>query len=346
MKISDAANLLEAIVLYNVGEAAKGHSANNYIVPFFVGDPGVGKTAVGRQVAKDLDMKYRQVIVAQFDPGELAGLPYVSPGGDKMIRLRPEYLPTEEDGGVIFNLDELPQAMMASQNVCSQIVNEWRVGEHSIPRTVTIMATGNKPENKAGTTTMPTHLRDRLMFIPLEVDHDDWLRYGAKYGLDPRVRAFIKQFPKHLHDFNPAANACPSPRSWEKASAVLSLKNITKHQRAVSLAGTVGDGVAKQFEAWLRVEERIPRIEEIIADPKNAVVFDNKDADVLYVILASLADHLNEKNAPAIAAYLERIPNKEFVAYWFGEVRSRDKSLFRLPAIANLTMKVGNKLVV
>src|SRR5688572_3768763 len=109
MKISEAKTLLKAIVNHNIDmalQAERGKKVHDqFIVPFFIGDPGVGKTAIPRQVAEDLEVMYRQTIVAQYDAGEMAGLPFkhdvpiefdekgnVLETEPQMIRLRPTYL--------------------------------------------------------------------------------------------------------------------------------------------------------------------------------------------------------------------------------------------------------------
>lgn len=367
MKLSEAADIIAHVVQYNLEQAFSGRHHNNFIVPFLRGDPGIGKTAAPRQVAQrltsdDMEIVYDQVIVAQYDAGELAGLPMKSADGLSMIRLRPSYLPPapptpeqvkkfakgEKDHGVtvgIFNLDELPQAFLANQNICSQMVNEWRVGEHMISPFWTICATGNKAENKAGTTTMPTHLRDRLMFLDVECDAEDWLdNFAARKGIAAAIRAYIRQNPAHLSKFNPAADACPSPRSWEKSSGILSM-GMSKSLRTYSLTGQIGEGETVNFEAWLRVEDKLPKIEDIIKDPMHAPVFGNKDADVLYLLLTSLADVATEKNVGAILEYIKRLPNQEFCAFWASDAIKRDPKLNEVKAVTDWKMKHAAKLI-
>lgn len=368
MKISDAKKLLTEIVVDNLIMFERGVAPSQYTVPFLSGDPGVGKTAVPKQVAKELGLPYFQTIVAQFDPGELAGLPFMgqvpikrhnAEGKEeetvetRMIRLRPAYLPDINDVSQhmgIYNLDELPQAMLAGQNVMSQLTNEWRIGEHRISNGISICCTGNKPENKAGTTSMPMHLRDRLMFIPIDVDADDWLLYASAdngYGesvVNPLIRSFIRKFPQHLHKFELGANAMRTPRSWEKASNILRWK-IDNAIRAQALAGTIGEGAATEFEAWLRVEDRMPDPDAIIKDPDSAPVFGNKDADVLYLLCASLADKAKKENIGRILRYMDRLPNKEFIGYFAKDAFNRDKSLLDVKEVTDWKMTTGAKLL-
>lgn len=361
MRISEAKELLASIVVYNMEQYAKGAGAHTFVVPMFEGDPGLGKTAIPRQVAREMseklemgDFHYGQAIIAQFDAGEMAGLPFraqVNIGEDKdgnpiledqMLRLRPSWLPHFEFG--VFNMDELPQAFLANQNVASQFVNEYRVGEHEISHGITVCCTGNKPENKAGTTTMPTHLRDRLAFISIEANVDDWLAYAAEHGVDFRIRAYIRNNPAHLHKFQPGAKANPTPRSWEKASAILSM-GLSKTVRAATLQGQIGEGEATHFEAYLRVEDELPNLSDILKDPMNAPVFGNDKAHVLYMLLANLADIADSKNIEPIIKYIERLPNQEFAAYWAHDTFRRDKSLMENKHVTKWTMEKGVSLL-
>ena len=372
MKISDAITLLTSIFNYNLGQYEKSlrtgkNLTNTYIIPFFVGDPGLGKTAIPKHVAAQLGVPYFQTIIAQFDAGELAGLPFmtkmeveptiINADGtetkqakvqvDRMIRLRPTYLPDPmtHDGKIgIYNLDELPQAFLANQNICSQLVNEYRVGEHEISPGITICCTGNKPENKAGTTSMPMHLRDRLMFIEIEADHDDFLRWATINDVDPRVRAYIKENPKYLHKFEPGLNAFPSPRSWDKTSAILSME-LPKHLRAAALRGQIGDGVTTHFEQWLRVEDRLPKLQDVIDHPDKVEVFGNKDASILYLLLANLADVANKENIGNIIKYVNRMPNQEFAAYWAQETFTKNEELLKVKAVTEWSLTRGAKLL-
>jgi hypothetical protein len=345
MKISDAKKLIREVIQYNLTQAEKGKGHNTYVVPFVQGDPGLGKTAAAKQVAEELAIPYRQCIIAQYDAGELAGLPFkddvviYDEKGDpshteaRMVRLRPHYLPT--DKVAVFNLDELPQAFLANQNIASQLVNEYRVGEHEISPGVTIVATGNKPANKAGTTTMPTHLKDRLLSIEIEPNKDDFMGYAIVNGIDSRIRAWIENHPNKLHDFDPTKPASPTPRSWEKVSAILSM-DLPAHVRLQALAGQIGEGHATEFEAYCQVAERMPKLQDIINNPtdeKKAPAFGNKDANILYLLLSSLSDVADEKNIGNILKYVDRLP-REFAAFFGTQTFTRNKDLLKLREVS------------
>lgn len=331
MNFEDAVEVVNRIVAYNIDQfeanvKAGKRRTSDLIIPFLVGEPGVGKTAIPNKSAADLELPYSQAIVAQYDAGEMAGIPYITkrtiadPSAtasgkvgteiqeEVLVRARPDYLPTDTFG--IFNLDELPQAFLANQNVVSQLVNEYRVGRHEISQALSIVATGNNPKDKAGTTTMPTHLRDRLMFITIVPDHECWLKYAAQKNLHPVVRAYIHNHHQKLHDFDPTREANPTPRSWEKVSSIAKMDFEPRLRRKL-FAGQIGDGYATEFEAYFRHYDSMPDINAIIAKPRQGPIYGADQVSLQYIVLATLASRANEKNINNIMTYVERLGEKK-----------------------------------
>lgn len=363
MKISDAKTFLSTIIDYNIEQHLAGKSHRQFVVPYFVGDPGLGKTAIPQQVAAEHDLPYHQTIVAQYDAGEMAGfgiptdVTFEEEDEDgrisrytekRVIRARPDYLPDprSENGVVgVWNLDELPQAFLANQNLCSQIVNQYRLGEHLISNGITIVATGNKAENKSGTTTMPMHLRDRLTFINIEADHGDFMDYANKVGIHRWVRAYINANPAYLHKFEVGVNAFPSPRSWERTSELLKM-NHSSHILTEALMGQIGDGMASQFLAWVKVEDKMPKVLDIIKDPMNAPVFGDRDADILYMLVANLVEATTVKNIGSVTQYLRRFQNKEWQAMWVKDVQTRHPEVIETKEMVDFKMTEITKIIV
>jgi hypothetical protein len=359
MKISDAKILLGSILRYNIDQHLASVSHRHFIIPFFIGDPGVGKTAIPNQVAEEEEVPLHTTIVAQYDAGEMGGfgLPtdiiFEEADGTqftekRVIRARPDYLPDPrmENGLVgIWNLDELPQAFLANQNICSQIVNEYRVGEHKISHGITICCTGNKPENKAGTTTMPMHLKDRLMFINIEVDHKDFNDYAIRKGLHRWVIAFLNANPAYLHMFVVGVNSFPSPRSWERVSELLKM-NLIPHILYECIAGQIGDGMAGQFMAWVKVEDRMPTAEQIMKDPDGSPLFESRDADILHMLMANLVEVALPKNLEPIIKYLKRLKNKEFLALWSKNAQKRHPEIVNHKAMTEFKLTELTKILI
>jgi MoxR-like ATPase len=140
------------------------------------------------------------LIGSQYDPAELAGWALPVEGTEDMKRSKPDWWP---DGAkpTLLVLDELPQSSTSVQNIFAQLTNERRIGKRQLPDNVAIAAAGNRLSDKAGTTTMPTHLRDRLMFLSVEADAEDVIAHFNRIGADERVCAYLRHRPEMLHEF-------------------------------------------------------------------------------------------------------------------------------------------------
>ena len=97
--------------------------------------------------------------------------------------------------------------------MAAQIVNERRIGEFKLPDNCAIVAAGNRTSDRAGTNTMPSHLKDRLMFLEVEADLEDTIAYMVAHGVHEDVIGGLRAMPQLLHKFDRDANASPSPRS-------------------------------------------------------------------------------------------------------------------------------------
>lgn len=324
MKISKASELLVSVIKHNIENPGR----DAQIVPYVVGDPGLGKTSLARQAAKKAEIPIQTLIVAQYDAGELGGFPF--PDGDTMRRLRPDFLPRAEvhgEHGLLF-LDELPQAPVANQNICSQMVNEWRVGEHRIPPGWTIAAAGNLQTNRAGTNRMPSHLRDRLLFIEVQADPQDWQGWYAGVAGRPEVSAFIGFRPDWLHKFDPDQEVFPSPRSWEKVGMLLDMGLDPVIERE-ALTGTVGKGGAADFAAFLKIYRELPDINVIWQNPKSAPI--PKDQQTLYALCGALSYHCKDrKQLSALIEYIGRFERQDMGFFTMYQLRTRNMQLAQM----------------
>jgi hypothetical protein len=337
MKLSQATAIVEAAI--NHALALKDARDAEYVVPYLIGGAGLGKTTIVKDIARRMDMECNILSLAQYDAGELGGWPVPSKDGDTMIRMRPDWMPTA-GRGVLF-LDELPQAPVANQNIAAQIVNERRVGPHHLPDGWVVVAAGNRMSDRAGTNNMPSHLKDRLMFLDVEADLEDTIRYFMSKGIDQKVCAFLRFRPEWLHKFDRDANACPSPRSWERVSSILSW-GLDPVNMGEALAGQVGRAATADFVGFVRMYDTVPDIDQLIAKPMDAMI--SNDPAVMYAICAALSVKINAKNASNVIKYLMRLPQQEFAAFVIKDALSRDGKLKQVDAVRDWIMTVGKNL--
>jgi hypothetical protein len=289
--------------------------------PVFIwGGPGVGKSAVVRQLAQGLELPLQDVRALLLDPVDLRGLPFLGSDG-RSKWATPDFLP--KDGKGILFLDELNAAPAMVQAGCYQLVLDRKLGEYTLPEGWAIIAAGNRDSDRAVTTRMPTPLRNRFVHLEFEVDTQEWSEWAIQAGVRPEVIAFLRFRPEVLSAFDRDANAFPSPRSWEFVSRILDSTpdQAVEHEL---FAGAVGAGAATEFFAFLRMFRELPNIDAIVMNPLKEPVPENADAQ--YAVASALARCASDINFDRVCLYLDRMPTE------FSVLCVRDASL-REPAI-------------
>jgi len=273
--------------------------------PVFVwGGPGIGKSAVVRQLAEVLKMPLQDVRALLLDPVDLRGLPFLGNDG-RSKWATPEFLP-KEGSGILF-LDELNAAPAMVQASCYQLVLDRKLGEYTLPDGWAIVAAGNRDSDRAVTTRMPTPLRNRFVHLEFEVDLQEWSEWALQAGIRPEVIAFLRFRPELLSAFDRDANAFPSPRSWEFVSRILDAKPDESTEYEL-FAGAVGTGAATEFSAFLGMFRDLPNIDAILLNPQKEPVPENAAAQ--YAVASALARCASDTNFDRICVYVNRMPTE------------------------------------
>jgi len=251
---------------------------------FFWGPPGIGKSAIPKQVAHDKKIGFVDLRGPLLDPTDLRGIPTVL--GDKAKWLPPSFLPTEGKG--ILFLDELASAPPLVQASMYQLTLDRAIGEYTLPDGWYIIAAGNRIEDRSVSYRMPTALANRFTHVNFEVNLDDWIDWAARVGhVNPNIIGFIRFKPDMLWAFNPESSekAFASPRSWDFASRMIKVAP-TKLLPEI-LNGTVGTGCTSEFMAFLKIQTELPPIDDILngldfVPPKGRM-------DLRYAMISALA---------------------------------------------------------
>lgn len=338
MKLSQAQNIMRQAIRHNLslGDDARD---SQYVVPCIVSSPGLGKTTMVKDTAKQEELDVIIMSLAQQDAAEIAG--WMVPNADTtaMTRLRPHWLP-DSGKGILF-LDEIFNAPVANQNIAAQLVNERRVGDHHLPSGWTIVCAGNKMSDRAGNNSAPSHLKDRMQFLSVELDLDDLISYYVKVGVDPRITGYLQFRPEWAHKFDRNADSCPSPRSWERVSSMLQW-DLDSVEMIHAIAGQVGEAAAADFHGYLKMCEAVPDIDALISKPDDAEI--PEESGVMFAVAACLSHRFNKKNAGNIIKYLMRLPQQEFTAFVLRPVLKADISLKSVPAVREWLFKHGKTL--
>lgn len=289
---------------------------------FLWGAPGVGKSQVVAQVASRNGLELVDVRAVLLDPVDLRGIPRIDAQG-RAVWCAPSFLP-RAGRGVVF-LDELNAAPPLVQAACYQLILDRRLGEYVLPEEWVLVAAGNRESDRAVTHRMPSPLANRLVHLDFDPDVEDWLLWAKGAGIDARLRAFLRFRPGLLHVFDPARGekAFPSPRSWEFVSRIVRVE-VRWSTLSNLVRGAVGEGAAAEFLGFLQVCDRLPDVEEVLADPENVRIPD--DPAVMYALCETVARRASEDSMPSLVTLAARLP-AEFGVLLMRDAASTDPNI-------------------
>lgn len=296
-------------------------SSGKHIPVMLWSPPGIGKSASVKQVADELEYDFLDLRLSLLNPVDLRGLPVIDREKKLAEWLVPSYLPKKGKG--IFFLDEINLAPAAVMNAGYQLILDRELGEYKLPDEWKIIAAGNRMEDNANVTKMPSPLLNRFVHIEVECDDKIWRKWAMANGVNEQVIAFIAKFPQHLFKMPKASEpAFPTPRSWEKASDL--------HTLGLQVEGAVG-AVASEFYAWLSVYDRMPDVQKIL-EGKSKDIPKKEDLDVLWALVTALAVRCEPKHLNNLFPYIREI-EKEFEVLTI--IQISDKSDVMRAAITN-----------
>ncbi len=292
------------------------------------GPPGVGKSSIVRQAARNAGLDVLDVRAVLLDPVDLRGLPRIEK--DSALWCPPAFLPRGGDG-VLF-LDELAQAPPLVQAACLQLCLDRRVGEYLLPEGWSVVAASNRQEDRAGAHRLISPLLNRFVHVDLEVSHDDWQDWAVQAGIAPEVRSFLRYRPALLFQFDPTTNqrSFPTPRSWEFVSQVLS--HTPQDLLLPVVAGCVGEGPAAEFVGFARMYKELPDLDQVLAQPATTPV--PREPAVLYALVGALVERCRNGDQALLGNFVQyatRLPD-EFGVLSMRDALAINPRLIALPA--------------
>jgi hypothetical protein len=286
--------------------------STNRIVPYVTGKPGGGKSALGRQIAREMGVKeehYTEFNASLRDPVDVLGVPDTH--GEytawkppiEFFRLRATNV-RGDDAPRFLNLEEFSDATVPMQNALCRVIEDRYAGELRLHHNLYIYANGNRTEDKSGAQRMTTKLMMRVQELEFETNLDDWCEWALDAGIQVPIIQFLRFKPNQLHDFVADRRQNPCPRQWEKVSLID--VSLPSELYMGNVAGLVGEGAAAEYTGFLRIFRGLPDIDGILMHPDKGEV--PKDPAVLYALTGALAHRASEDNFDRLARYSNRLP--------------------------------------
>ena len=299
------------------------------------GPPGVGKSEAGDQLAIEDDASLYETRLSLYESVDIHGLPHIV--DSNVVWAMPDMfaalwkLANESPGRKIYwFLDEVNVALPAVMAASMQLVLNRRIGPHCLPDEVEILAAGNRQKDRSSANRMPLAFGARFGHVDVEPDADEVRRYATAQQWDPRVIGFLTWRPNLVHampkDDNPRF---PSPRSWERVSR--GVAGVPDHLRMLWVAGLVGEGASAEFETFFSAATRVPKLEDIIKDPRGHWVPGDADPAMQCATATLISLSATRQNIDPILTYADRLP-KDLNVMAAMDMTNRDKTLLQTGA--------------
>lgn len=258
------------------------------IPTFLWGAPGIGKSSIIKQIARDVGIECIDLRLSLMDPTDLKGIPFYEKDSHTALWAPPSFLPREGEG--ILFLDELNSAAPAVQASAYQLILDRRVGEYELPEGWAIVAAGNREGDRGVVYRLPSPLANRFVHIEMEVNSEDWRQWAIKVGIDSRVIAYISFKNEALFGFEPLKNerSFATPRSWEAVHKILS-STLSKTLWLEAISGAIGYDNGVDFLGFLKVMDQLPDVDAILRGEEMEV---SEDISTLYALSSALVSRV------------------------------------------------------
>ena len=250
-------------------------------VPLVVGESGIGKTALAKALAKEKDWHLVVIDGNLLKEGEIGGLPTIETYNKtsdaehqvekKMTvyavhhKLREIDEEVAKGHQVLLFIDEINRCEHTVQQELMNLILNREINGYQLNEKVKILAAMN-PSSKYGSdfdyqvVDMDPAQENRFVWLNMESDHVQWLKWAIDTGIEEKVIGFISTFPEYLNKKN-EDDIRATPRSYERISKSYRIYKEQKETipRAVFLnviKGNVGKVIAEEFLSYIEADHK------------------------------------------------------------------------------------------
>jgi len=322
--------------------------------PIVLSSPGMGKSDIIRQVARSKSVGdwaakmfapwYRKAKrnatgmrlvderTSTMDITDWRGVPDIDRERKRTVWFPPDFLPSEEDGPTIVFLDEITQARADTQPPLYQLLLDRKLGTvYRAPEHTRFIAAGNKLDDGTYANKLGSALRDRIVFLFLKPDVEDWCKWAYTADIAPAVIAFIRFRSELLYKFDKNRLVSPTARGWEFVSDMVKNAKSKGIVRDALIEGKVGHGAMIEYTGFERMFDKLPNVDALLLNPDTAVVPEAAQPELAYALANALSLKATVVNIDRVLRYLQRLPS-EYATFSVKMATRRDPKLQATPA--------------
>ncbi len=305
------------------------------------GQPGIGKSDLIDDAAKDAQADVLTRHPSVEDPTDAKGMPAIVNGKDGSNQ-EAHFLPFGDLNKMIraerltvVHLEDFGQAPHAVQAAYMQLLLRRSVNGTAISPHVVFCASTNDTSHRAGVNTILEPVKSRFdAIIELTPHLDDWCGWAFQHEIPPELIAFIRFRPELLSKFEPTRELSNSPNP--RTVAAVGRWYAQGVRSSEVFAGAAGQGFAAEFVGFLRVFEQLPSIDAILLNPTHEPVPTNPSAQ--WAVTTALVPRFTKGTARAVFTYAARLP-KEFEVCLIRDAQRLHRDLCTTPEFVDWSVK-------
>lgn len=285
---------------------------------FLMGPPGVGKTQIMEQVARECKVGLVAYTITHHTRQSAVGLPFITDKefGNESYRVTEYtmseivasvYQKMESTGlneGILF-IDEINCVSETLAPTMLQFLQYKTFGNHKIPEGWVIVTAGNPPEYNKSVRDFDVVTLDRIKLIHVEPNFEVWKAYAYENDLHPAVISYLNTKPENFCRIETTVDGkfFATPRGWEDLSRFIQIYERLEMKADRDVVGEYIQfpKIAKDFTNYLelyykyrddyQIEEILSgTIRESLCNKLNRALFDEK-LNVIGLLLSRLGQH-------------------------------------------------------
>lgn len=319
---------------------------------FLLGAPGIGKTAIMEQIAREMGIALVAYSMTHHTRQSALGLPYITEkdyGGERvrvseytMSEIIATIYDTMEASGIREGILFLDEVNCVSETLAPSMLQflQYKVfGRHRVPEGWVIVTAGNPPEYNRSVREFDVVTLDRLKVLEVEPDYRVWKNYAQNKGIHSAIVNYLDLKKEHFYcmEMTAGGRSYVTGRGWEDLSEILHLYEAEQLQVDETLVGQYlrNEKVVKEFTAYYDLYNKYKkdyRIEEILGgNPSVQAIARAKEAafDERLSLLGMLLDRVQAdmKEITEQGAFLSDLKN---LLKAVGTVASEDNAAERI----------------
>ena len=265
-------------IIYTIGAYLANDENGTRMIPperqrpvLLMGPPGVGKTAIMRQIAEEMGIGLVSYTITHHTRQSAIGLPYIakrSYGGEEYSVteytmseiIASVYEQIEKSGieeGILF-LDEINCVSETLAPTMLQFLQYKTFGTHHLPDGYVLVTAGNPVEYNRSVRDFDIVTLDRVKKLDVSEDFAVFKEYSYKNGIHGAIPAYLEIRKEHFYEVrnDPDGKRFVTARSWEDLSDSLKVYEKLSQPVTENLIGAflqdpeIARSFAVYYELW------------------------------------------------------------------------------------------------